>query len=136
MGAVMFHTGDRVRVNTRNGRGLYHGEVPEGAEGTVRGFREMETVWSTPLKQTVAVVSFEGVGERIAGLSALTLVRVAEAEPSLTEWAARVVGTPDAAKARRIANAHSSVTQAYHDLADAQAKLDRTLTNLREVEAL
>jgi hypothetical protein len=124
-----FHPGDVVRVTTRRGTGLFRGEVPEGAQGVVRGIRQIETPL-TPRGETVtaAVVYFPGVGEKLAGLGALELVRTgdAESERSMEILRERLAGdarsTALAAAQRRVADAHDELARATAALKELEAQ--------------
>lgn len=112
--------GDRVRTLHHIWKGDYFGpsdlKVPAGSVGTIRDFRQS---WSDRHHgfSTVVVVDFPGnPGQRV--------------RPINLEIVADQV-LPDAAKARRLANAHQSLTRAYSNLADAQAQLTSALENLK-----
>jgi len=124
---VMFHAGDRVRVSTRTGRGLYHGEVPEGATGVVRTTRQVRTAWNAEGQTTTGyVVFFPGVGERIVFASTLELIRTA------ADSSDRAV---DMLRERLTGDDHSvALAAAHRRVADAHDELRRALENLRKVE--
>jgi hypothetical protein len=124
----MFNRGDVVRTT----RDLYHGAVPEGTVGTVRGLREVQTPFDGPgQRTTMAVVHFPEYGEKLSGLGVLDLVRTAEAAPSVhyvpAGTSVHYVPGSDV-KARDLAHAHEKVAEAYKALAYA-------LNDLRALEA-
>lgn len=75
---IYFHPGDRVRLRLKHQDALYRGELPNGTEGTMVGLREATAPYFDTGNTTMAIVNFDGIGQRLVGLAALEFVRAPE----------------------------------------------------------